>query len=61
MAIEQARKAAEGELDEADKMTARYSDVFHLTNNEADGSLPFRLKEGYPRIVNGTDERFIRK
>ena len=38
--------AESGFSSQINSMATRYSDVFHLANNEADGNLSFRLREG---------------
>ena len=38
--------AGSGFSSQINSMATRYSDVFHLANNEADGNLSFRLREG---------------
>lgn len=39
--------AGSGFTYQIESMATRYSDVFQLANNEAEGNLSFRLKEGY--------------
>lgn len=39
--------AGSGFTYQIESMATRYNDVFHLANNEVEGNLSFRLKEGY--------------
>ena len=39
--------AGSGFTYQIESMSTRYNDVFHLANNEVEGNLSFRLKEGY--------------